>query len=71
MKYVLDRIEGKYAVLECEDGKNLNILRSELPITAKEGDVIKFIDSMYVVDLEETKNKKNKINAKLRKLIKK
>ena len=71
MRYVLDRIEGVHAVLECDDGKNLIILRSELPQTAKEGDVIKRINNSYVIDLEETNNAKNRLNEKMKKLLKK
>lgn len=71
MRYVLDRIEGNHAVLECEDGKNLIILKNELPLTAKEGDVINYINSRYVVDLEETNNLKNRLNEKMKKLLKK
>jgi len=71
MKYVLDRIEGQHAVLECEDGKNLVVLRSSLPPTAKEGDIIKYVNSTYFIDIEETNESKNKINEKMKKLIKK
>ena len=70
MKYILDRIEGQYAVLECEEGKNLVVLRSILPSTVKEGDIIKYINSTYIVDIEETNDAKNKINEKMKKLIK-
>lgn len=70
MKYILDRIEGQYAVLECGEGKNLVILRSNLPSTVKEGDIIKYINSTYIVDIEETNDAKNKINEKMKKLIK-
>lgn len=71
MKYVLDRIEGQHAVLECEDGKDLVILISNLPSAAKEGDIIKYIDNTYIVDIEETNITKNRINEKMKKLIKK
>lgn len=40
MKYIIDRFEGDYAVLEIERGQFSNIERKILPQGVKEGDVI-------------------------------
>ena len=71
MRYVLDRLEGNHAVLECENGKSLIVLRNELPLTAKEGDIIKLVNNIYVVDVKETDDAKNRISEKMKKLLKK
>lgn len=36
MIYTVDRIEGRYAVCEQEDGKMVNILLSDLPFEVEE-----------------------------------
>ena len=64
-KYIIDRFEEEYAVLEREDGKILNILKSSLP-DAKKGDVIIFENSIYTVDKEETERRKKIIAEKKR-----
>lgn len=67
-KYIIDRFEEEYAVLEREDGKILNILKSSLP-DAKKGDVIVFENGIYTVDKEETERRKKIIAEKVRKLF--
>ena len=67
-KYIIDRFEEEYAVLEREDGKILNILKSSLP-DAKKGDVIIFENGIYTVDREETERRKKIIAEKVRKLF--
>ncbi|HHV18435.1 MAG TPA: DUF3006 domain-containing protein [Thermoanaerobacterales bacterium] len=54
---VVDRFEGKYAVLEDDDGRILNIKKHLLPKDIQEGDVID-LDTMTVVK-NETEKRKN------------
>lgn len=58
---IIDRFEGKKAVIEMYSGEIVNIERKELPAEAREGDVLK-IDKIISIDEEETKKRKNKIN---------
>ena len=41
-KFIVDRIEGDKAVLECENGDMVNLELKALPKNIKEGDVINF-----------------------------
>lgn len=61
MKYIIDRIEGNYAVCETEQGLYVSIDRRLLPAEAKEGDVIIRKADKFTIDIEETKNIKEKI----------
>lgn len=56
MKVIIDRFEGKYAVVETENGEFENMPRSLLPKGACEGDVVSIS-----VDKNETENRKSKI----------
>jgi len=67
-KYIIDRFEEGYAVLEREDGKIQNVLKSSLP-EVKKGDVIIFENGVYTVDNKETERRKKIIAEKLRKLF--
>ncbi len=60
MKVIIDRFEGNFAVCEKEDRQMLDIEKSKIPITAKEGDVLN-ITSDITIDLEETKTRKKEI----------
>lgn len=55
MKYIVDRVEDEYIVLESTDGNMINIPRKLIP-EALENDVI-----TIEVDYEETKKRKEKI----------
>lgn len=62
VKYIIDRFEGKFAVCETSELKFVNILKKDLPKNAKEGDVLKFNGKKYILDIDETKNRKTKID---------
>jgi hypothetical protein len=49
MKYTIDRIEGKCAVCEDENGKMVNIPLSSLPASVKEGTKLQNLGSTYKV----------------------
>jgi len=67
IKLIIDRFEGKYAILESQDKNPLifNFPRHLLPKEAKEGTVLNF---NIGIDQEETKRRKDKIQNLLNKL---
>jgi hypothetical protein len=60
MKGIIDRFEGKYAVVEVEGGGLIDVDKSQLPLGAKEGMVIQISESI-TIDIDETKKRKEKI----------
>ena len=54
-KFIVDRIEGDKAVLECENGDMVNLELKALPKNIKEGDVINFQENSYFLNSDETK----------------
>jgi len=67
IKLIIDRFEGKYAILESQDKDSIifNFPRHLLPQEAKEGTVLNISIN---IDQEETKRRKNKIQNLLDKL---
>ena len=63
-KFIVDRIEGDKAVLECENGDMVNLELKALPKNIKEGDVINFQENSYFLNSDETKARKEKIKTK-------
>lgn len=69
-KYIIDRFEGEFAVLERESGGTKDIPKAQLP-GAREGDVIIFEGGTYRIDKEETQKRKELIAEKMHKLFEK
>ena len=67
-KFIIDRFEGEYAVLEKEAGTTIDVLKSEIP-DAKEGDMVIFENGIYRVDKEGTQKRRELINEKVKKLF--
>ncbi len=67
-KYIIDRFEDSFAVLEKEDGTIANI-DATLVGRAKEGDVVIFDGKSYTVDKEETQLRRKRIEEKMNKLF--
>lgn len=67
-KYIIDRFEEEYAVLESEDGITKDVLRSAIADCA-EGDVVIEENGIYRVDKEKTEQRKHIIAEKMRKLF--
>lgn len=61
MKVIIDRVEGNFAVCEKVDRQMLDIEKSKIPNTAKEGDVLNIDNGMITVDVEETEKRKKEI----------
>ncbi len=62
-KFILDRIEGDKAVLECENGKFVTLDIKSLPKKISEGDVLYFEEGSYFLDESETERRKEKIKG--------
>ncbi len=68
MKYIIDRFEGEFAVLEKEEGGTIDVPKTQIP-NAKEGYVVFFKDGVYSIDAEETEKRKALIAEKMKKLF--
>ena len=72
MIYIVDRIEEDIAILENKETKEIKEVKlSELPSNTKEGKVLKYENSKYLIDEEEEKQRKKEILEKFNKLKKK
>ncbi len=70
MKFVVDRIEGNFAICECSDGRMKDILLSHIETEPKDGDVLIFDGNLYKIDCKATEENKNKIHGLYTKLKK-
>lgn len=61
MKVVIDRFEGNYAICEKEDQIMINIEKTRLPTTAKEGDALIISDGSIIIDKLGTETRKKEI----------
>ncbi|ODA40993.1 DUF3006 domain-containing protein [Desulfosporosinus sp. BG] len=68
MAIIIDRFEGDFAVVEINGQAKKDISKTDIPVTAKEGDVIKFVNGMYEIDVEETKRIKDEVEKMMRDL---
>lgn len=62
MNYIIDRIEGDVAVVECEDN-HLNVLVSDINGEPKEGDCLVKLENRFSVDIARTKARRAEIIA--------
>ena len=62
---IIDRFEGEYAVIETDSGM-INVPRSEIPPSVKEGDVLRII-----IDTDETASRKERIEGLMDKVFRK
>lgn len=60
MRAIIDRFEGDFAILEIEDG-HTKVPRILLPPQAREGDVLVDRDKKWILDIEATQERKDKI----------
>ena len=64
-RYIVDRIEGAYAVCERNDLRMIDIALEDLPEGLKEGDCLVFDGSMYYVDVRCTEERRRTIQEKI------
>ncbi|ARP44588.1 MULTISPECIES: DUF3006 domain-containing protein [Anoxybacillaceae] len=69
MKYIIDRFEGDLAVCEAEDGKMVDIEKSNLPKNAEVGDVIILENGHFRVDKEDTDKRRKEIEDLMNELF--
>ena len=67
-KYIVDRFEEGFAVLENESGGTVDVPSGALP-QLSEGDVVVFQNGEYYKDCEETEKRRRIIAEKMRKLF--
>lgn len=60
MKGIVDSFEGDYVVIEM-DGHTQDILKSDVDISVKVGDVVVLVDGVWTTDLTETAKQQHKI----------
>ena len=60
-KLTVDRFEGDIAVCETSDGGHVDIPKSSLPESVREGDVVIKLRGEYVADVEETESRRKRI----------
>ena len=59
LRYIVDRIEGNFAVCETEDMTTVSICLDELPPETKEGSVIEYQNDEYVIDTEYERERRD------------
>ena len=69
-KYIVDRFEEDFIVLEKETGGSIDIKRELLP-DAKRGDVLIEENGVFLIDEQETLERKKRIFEKMNKLFEK
>ena len=67
-KFIIDRFEEEFAVLEKDEGGTVDVPRIKIP-DAKEGDVILLENGVYTIDEAETLKRKEIIAEKMKKLF--
>jgi hypothetical protein len=69
MKAIIDRFEGKYAVLELEDGTMQDIERIKIPQESKEGDCLTISGDKIEIDISETNQRRDSIKKLMNELF--
>ena len=67
-KYAVDRIEGKFAILENIDTREIKLVDLLLLPVVKEKDILVYQDNMYMIDDKERRKRLKLIEDKLKKL---
>lgn len=68
-RFIVDRIEGDRAVLECENGDMVSMELTSLPKNLREGDVIRFNADSCFLNEEETERRRQKIRKLMEKVF--
>lgn len=62
MFYIVDRIEENIIVLQDENGHMININKNNVYEKVKEGDCLRKENNRFLLDIEETKKRKMRID---------
>ena len=65
MRYVIDRFEGRFAVLEAENGEFTGVERARLPDQAREGSVVVHSLGQFTLDEPATQARRARMREKL------
>ena len=66
MALIIDRFEGDFAVVEVDGKEMRDIPKTDISVTAKEGDVLKLVSGNYEVDFEETKRRRAEVEQMMK-----
>lgn len=66
---IIDRFEGDYAIVELESGEMINVLRTKIPESAVEGDVLLIDGDKIIIDTELTRERKTIIDNMMKELF--
>lgn len=66
MALIIDSFEGDFAVVEVDGKEMKDIPIKDIPQGTKQGDVLRFIEGKYEIDVEETK----RIRAEVEEMMK-
>lgn len=70
MYFTIDRFEGNFAVCEDRQTKKMtNVNIKDLPKGVKEGDIVKYENGKYSIDIEETERIRKKIRKAFNDLL--
>ena len=70
MSFVVDRIQDGIAVLECQaTGQTVEVPKSGLPKTVREGHVLVKDGDSYAIDRAATQQRRDNIKARLEKIL--
>lgn len=67
--YTIDRFEGNYAVIEDSNQQIIKVEKSIIPKEAKEGDCLRKKANVYVIDIEATKQRTEKVRGLMSELF--
>ncbi|HEX9026932.1 MAG TPA: DUF3006 domain-containing protein [Clostridium sp.] len=65
-KYIIDRVEGNYAIVEKENGDMYRISIKNIKGNFNEGDILIVKDEYFEIDKKLTLNRKNEINNSMK-----
>lgn len=68
MYYHIDRIEGKFAVLELA-GETMDMPLSELPAGVQEGDMLLYTTDGWCIDREAAEEKRRRLAERRRRML--
>lgn len=69
MHFAIDRFEGDYAILEnINNATTTNVLKSILPSSVKEGDILLYDGTNYIIDENARKKREDDIMSKFQRL---
>jgi len=70
MTYIIDRIEDGIAVLECQTTYEIiEVPKSDLPKTAREGHVLVKAGDFFAIDREATQKRRDDLKRRLEKIL--